>query len=296
MPVTTSTTPPRCPACAGPGKDRRYRIDQYDLFRCRSCRTEFLVQNDRREPVPYTYWDSYKFEIYADDQVQADYEARYRAVLDRVRAVTPTVERVVDIGCGIGNFLDWVRTSGMQGTGVDVDDGAIATCAERGLDAVLLDDLLERVPAGSVDLITLWDVVEHIHEPRAALERLVPLLRPGGAMVLETPDVAFPLRPATIAIRKVVEPIRWSDMLYYSDHQTYFSVAGLTTMLDSVGVEVVEHLGMRSPSAKMQRIFEVWADKGAGAGRLGPLLYRPLDASMRALRMNNKMVLVARRA
>lgn len=293
MPVPT--TAPTCPACSGPGKDRKYRIDQYDLFRCRSCRTEFLVQNDERDAVPYTYWDSYKFEIYADEQVQADYEARYRSVLDRVRAATSPVERVIDIGCGIGNFLDWVRTEGMTGTGVDVDDGAISACMERGLDAVLLDDLLERVPAGSVDVVTLWDVVEHIHEPRAAVERLVPLLRPGGAMVLETPDVAFPLRPATIAIRKVVEPIRWSDMLYYSDHQTYFSVAGLTSLLESVGLEVTEHLGMRSPSAKMQRIFEVWADKGAGAGRLGPLLYRPLDATMRALRMNNKMVLVARR-
>jgi transposase-like protein len=56
--VPVPTTAPTCPACSGPGKDRKYRIDQYDLFRCRTCRTEFLVQNDERDAVPYTYWDS----------------------------------------------------------------------------------------------------------------------------------------------------------------------------------------------------------------------------------------------
>jgi 2-polyprenyl-3-methyl-5-hydroxy-6-metoxy-1,4-benzoquinol methylase len=151
-----------------------------------------------------------------------------------------------------------------------------------------------HVPEGSVDLITLWDVIEHISEPLAAVERLVPLLRPGGIMVLETPDVSFPLRPATIAIRKVVEPVRWSDMLYYADHQIYFSAAGLGTLLESAGLDVMEHLGMRSPHAKMQRIFEVWSAKGAGAGKLGPLLYGPLDTAMGALHLNNKMIVLAR--
>lgn len=293
--MTTRTTAPPCPACGGPGRDRHYRIEQYDLHRCADCRTEFLVVDDERDAVAVTYWDSYKFEIYADKEVQADYEARYRTVLDQARRFTSTIDRVVDVGCGIGNFLDWVRSQGMEATGADVDDGALATCAERGLEAVHIDELTDRIPAGSIDLITLWDVIEHINEPLAAVERLVPLLRPGGIMAFETPDVTFPLRPATIAIRKVVEPIRWSDMLYYADHQIYFSAAGLTTLLETAGLDVMEHIGMRSPHAKMERIFEVWAGKGAGAGKLGPLLYGPLDATMRTFHLNNKMIVLARK-
>jgi 2-polyprenyl-3-methyl-5-hydroxy-6-metoxy-1,4-benzoquinol methylase len=292
--VNTRKTEPTCPACGGPGKDRHYRIEHFDLHRCRHCRTEFLVVNDARTAVGITYWDGYKFEIYADDEVRADYEARYRTVLDQARRFTSTIDRVVDVGCGIGNFLDWVRSEGMAGTGADVDDGALAACADRGLDAMHIDELPDRIPDGSVDLITLWDVIEHISEPLAAVERLVPLLRPGGIMAFETPDVSFPLRPATIAIRKVVEPVRWSDMLYYADHQIYFSEAGLTALLESAGLEVMEHLGMRSPHAKMERIFDVLSAKGSGAGKLGPLLYGPLDAALRTLHLNNKMIVLAR--
>jgi len=63
-----------CPACGGPGRDRNYRIESFDLFRCRLCRTEYLVQSPDREPVESTYWDGYKFELYATDLVQANYE------------------------------------------------------------------------------------------------------------------------------------------------------------------------------------------------------------------------------
>lgn len=293
--MSSTTTAPTCPACGGPGRDRRYRVEDYDLYRCQDCRTEFLVPNAAREPVAHTYWDDYKFQIYGDDRVRSDYEARYRTVLEASRRYTSTLRRVVDVGCGVGNFLEWVRSEGMDGTGVDVDDDAIATCRERGLDATRLEDLHDRVPAGSVDLVTLWDVVEHLDDPAEVVRDLTSLLRPGGLMAFETPDASFPVRPAVIAIRKVAEPIRWSDMLYYSDHLTYFTVAGLSTLVERAGLEVMEHRGMRSPQAKMSQLFDVWAERGAGAGRLGPVLYRPLDAAMRTFHVNNKMILIARR-
>jgi 2-polyprenyl-3-methyl-5-hydroxy-6-metoxy-1,4-benzoquinol methylase len=293
--VSSTTTAPICPACGAPGKDRHYEIEHYDLFKCAACRTEVLVPSSDREPVEHTFWDDYKFEIYGDDKVQAAYEALYDRVFEQARRYTSGIHHVLDVGCGIGNFLDWVRTRGMEGLGVDVEQGAIDSCLERGLDAVLLDQLEDRVEPGSLDMVTMWDVIEHVQDPSAVLQQLVPLLRPGGVMAFETPDVAFPVRPAVIAIRKVAEPIRWSDMLYFSSHLTYFSTSGLSRLLESVGMEVMDIWGMRSPQAKMAQLFDVWAERGAGAGRLGPVLYRPLDAAMRTFHINNKMILIARR-
>jgi 2-polyprenyl-3-methyl-5-hydroxy-6-metoxy-1,4-benzoquinol methylase len=292
--VSSTTTAPICPACGAPGKDRHYEIEHYDLFKCAACRTEFLVPSSDREPVEHTFWDDYKFEIYGDDKVQAAYEALYDRVFEQARRYTSGIHHVLDVGCGIGNFLDWVRTRGMDGLGVDVEQGAIDSCRERGLDAVLLDQLEDRVEPGSLDMVTMWDVIEHVQDPSAVLQQLVPLLRPGGVMAFETPDVAFPVRPAVIAIRKVAEPIRWSDMLYYAEHRVYFSSRGLSTLLARCDLDVVDQVGMRSPSAKMANSFQHWADRGAGAGRLGPHLYRGLDWSMRRVGMTNKLIMVGR--
>ena len=104
----------------------------------------------------------------------------------------------------------------------------------------------------------------------------------------------FPVRPFVIAVRKVAEPIRWSDMLYYAEHRVYFSSRGLSTLLARCDLDVVDQVGMRSPSAKMANSFQHWADRGAGAGRLGPHLYRGLDWSMRRVGMTNKLIMVGR--
>ena len=285
---------PRCPACGGPGRSRRYKVEHFDLYRCELCGTEFLYASEDRPRAEATYWDAYKFEIYADDAVRDDYANRYEQILGRVESEVGPIRSLVDIGCGIGNFLLWAQERGVEAVGVDVDHDAIATARERGLDARHVDDLDALRSAGGVDAVTLWDVIEHVDDPLDMLETARSLLRPGGVVIMETPDVRFPARPFVIAVRKVAEPIRWSDMLYYSDHQTYFSARGLSTLLGRAGFDVIDQQGMRSPSAKMERLFRVWADAGSGAGKLGPVLYKPLDRTMQAAKVTNKLIMVGR--
>jgi hypothetical protein len=102
------------------------------------------------------------------------------------------------------------------------------------------------------------------------------------------------LRPVAIGVRKVVEPIRISDMLYHRGHRTYFTGRGLSTLLARCGLDVVDEQGLRSPSRKMAQLFDVWAERGSGAGRLGPVLYRGLDRGMRLVGMTNKLIMVGR--
>ena len=282
-----------CPACGGPGRDRHYRIEDADLYRCRLCATEYLVPNATRPPAA-TYWDAYKFELYADDAVQDEYEDRYESVIGRLEQRFRPIGSVLDIGCGIGNFVDWAQRRGLRSVGADIDGDAVADARSWGLDTYTVDDLPRHVEPNSVDVLTLWDVIEHVQDPRALLQHSLRYVRPGGLVVLETPDVRFPVRPFVIAVRKVAEPIRWSDMLYYAEHRVYFSSRGLSTLLARCDLDVVDQVGMRSPSAKMAHSFQHWADRGAGAGRLGPHLYRGLDWSMRRVGMTNKLIMVGR--
>lgn len=282
-----------CPACGAAGSDRNYRVDDYALFRCVDCATEFLVLIPGGEPYTQNYWDAYKFQAYGNADSQADYGDRYTSVFSEVRKYTSTTTEILDIGCGIGNFLDWANNNGHHAVGAEIDPPAIEEARRRGFEVHEIDTMTEEIEDASVDIFTMWDVIEHLVEPLPAVQAAVPLLRPGGLAVFETPDVKFPLRPISIALRKIAEPIRYSDVLYFAGHRTYFSAEGLGTLLEAAGLEVMTHVSMRSPGAKMKNLFTNM-DSGA-SGRSMAYLYGPLDKAMAATNMNNKLIMIARK-
>jgi 2-polyprenyl-3-methyl-5-hydroxy-6-metoxy-1,4-benzoquinol methylase len=98
--------------------------------------------------------------------------------------------RVLDVGCGTGEFLAAMREQGWDTLGVEPSDRAAAYAREElGLDVrtgTLADLGLEP---NSLDVVTLWTVLEHLYDPIAALRTARRLLRPGGLLVLSVPDV-----------------------------------------------------------------------------------------------------------
>lgn len=99
---------------------------------------------------------------------------------------------VVDIGCGRGEWLELLRDNEIQARGVDADAGMLQACTARGLDAVQGDALafLRALPGASQAAVTAFHVAEHL--PIAVLHALMDealrVLRPGGLLVLETPN------------------------------------------------------------------------------------------------------------
>jgi 2-polyprenyl-3-methyl-5-hydroxy-6-metoxy-1,4-benzoquinol methylase len=107
-------------------------------------------------------------------------------------ALADRPERVLDVGCSSGYLARPVAASGARVTGIELDATA-AEEARRVCDEVLVGDVESmELPfdPGSFDVVLCGDVVEHLRDPGAALGRLRPLLRPGGRLVLTTPNVA----------------------------------------------------------------------------------------------------------
>jgi SAM-dependent methyltransferase len=96
---------------------------------------------------------------------------------------------VLDVGCGNGDFLVQARRAGWRALGVDADPRAVATCERAGLDAVV--GTIESVDLAprTLDAVTFAHVLEHLHDPRAALRRTHELLRPGALLWIATPNV-----------------------------------------------------------------------------------------------------------
>ena len=98
--------------------------------------------------------------------------------------------RLLDVGCGNGGFLLLARQAGWQVEGLDFDAGAVQVARARGLEVHHggIDVMGER--SACYDVITLCHVIEHVHDPITTLRRLHVLLKPGGVMWLDTPNLA----------------------------------------------------------------------------------------------------------
>ena len=95
---------------------------------------------------------------------------------------------VLDVGCGTGEFLVKLRRRGMEVHGLEPSRFAAGYAASLGLD-VFQGAVAEYRPGQTFDLITLWNVIEHLPNPVRDLSRLRDLLAPDGTIVILTPNI-----------------------------------------------------------------------------------------------------------
>jgi SAM-dependent methyltransferase len=98
--------------------------------------------------------------------------------------------RLLDVGCGNGDQLARMCRSGWSGEGVETDPEAVGNARARHGLTVHLGRLEElRFPGGSFDAITMKHVIEHVHDPVGLVRECLRLLKPGGRLVIVTPNV-----------------------------------------------------------------------------------------------------------
>ncbi|MCD9872241.1 class I SAM-dependent methyltransferase [Streptomyces guryensis] len=274
--------------------------DRYRLVRCRECRTEYfrpdltLAARAKTEPVS-EYWEEYKFGLYASEDVRRGYEQRYTATLDQAERLTGPIETVLDIGCGIGNFVSFAQTRYANAYGVDVDPDAVTMARSRGLRVALSEDLDSLLPDATADVVTLWDVIEHLYDPFPVLGLALQKLRPGGTVIFETPDASFPVRPLILAVNAASRGrVDLTGHMYYWEHKIYFTEAGMRAILGRLGCKVVSVQRPTSPRAKMQEIFTRYAG-ASWPSRAMARAWPRLEGAARRAGRGNKLIVIAHR-
>jgi SAM-dependent methyltransferase len=117
------------------------------------------------------------------------HSSRRAIVLDRIADVYAGRQdlRMVDAGCGTGLMLRELERFGAA-EGVDISDDALAFCRDRGLTCVHKGSLTDLpFEDGSIDVVTVLDVLEHIEDQVAALREIRRVLKPGGRLFLFAP-------------------------------------------------------------------------------------------------------------
>ncbi|NJK80195.1 MAG: class I SAM-dependent methyltransferase [Chloroflexaceae bacterium] len=182
-----------CPLC-GADTARLVLIQAgYRIVRCPTCTALYLSPM----PTPHELTAHYQNpDYFAGDATQgyADYSAMEKALrpffqrrLHTLVRYLPQRGMLLDIGCAAGYFLTLARADGWQIAGVELA-AAMGQQAAHMLGipiATHLDELPADIP---YDAITLWEVIEHLPDPVVQLRRLYARLRPGGVLMLSTPN------------------------------------------------------------------------------------------------------------
>jgi len=139
--------------------------------------------------------------------------------------------RLLDIGCGSGKSLERMRRLGWEVMGTEVDPAAAATARSRGLEVMVGDVLDLELPLAYFDAITVEHVLEHALDPMALVARLRLLIRPGGRLVVMTPNVK------SLGHRLFGADWFWLDP---PRHITLFSQRSIEQLLRDAGVYTVD--------------------------------------------------------
>jgi SAM-dependent methyltransferase len=188
-----------------------------------ACATCGLLFRDPR-PRPEAIARAYARDAYGPARLDALLAGQRALFRDKVRALArwmpPPGARVLELGSFVGGFLDVGRDAGWDARGVDPGEEVVAYCRARGLRVLrgTVDDLAE--PAGSFDLIAIWNTFDQLPEPGPALAAVARLLRSGGTLVLRVPN-GLCYRRAVAALRRAPAPfaallrgaLAWNNLL-----------------------------------------------------------------------------------
>jgi 2-polyprenyl-3-methyl-5-hydroxy-6-metoxy-1,4-benzoquinol methylase len=230
-----------CLVCAN-GDPDRFRI-YYDgpikLYRCLECGLVAQYPGPGRESRVLDYRDFY--EISWDSAIQEwEYPERGAALADIARRIRAAGGRgrLLDVGCGDGQFIARCGELGLECAGVE-ESVALAEYARRTTGAEITTGryVASMFAPATFDVISFIQVVEHLHEPRAVLEAASEHLRPGGIVCIEVPSRTAPhfLLYRATRIHQLVDYPRG----VIPSHLAYYNPSAMRRLTSGVGLEEI---------------------------------------------------------
>ncbi len=196
------TASQNCPVCRSDApsllltcRDTTVSQEIFDLLRCPSC--DFVwTHNPPAQDQINRYYQSENYIAHTDTRagfVNRLFHLGRSWMLGRKQRLIEKChpgagKEILDIGCGTGYFLAHMRDSGWQVAGVEPGESVRAFAkSEFGLD-ILPSEAMDNLNAGQFDVITLWHVLEHIHNLEGTVAQCRKLLRDDGLLVIALPN------------------------------------------------------------------------------------------------------------
>jgi SAM-dependent methyltransferase len=237
-----------CPVC-GPALSKLWMDDGKPTryVRCTPCGTVYASPR-ASFAIRYSWLDK-TFGVGANSFQNA--ASRRPALAQEATIIQRLVKSgsMLDVGCDLGIFFEWFANSGWHRFGVELSPSA-ATFAAQTYHAQVFTGLIREAgfPAGSFDLVTMIDMLYYVDDPRADLNEVARILKPGGILAVEIPGKAYQLLRSRGLLCWLLER-RWTRLHTDSTYLFSFSSTGLWRLLRNCGFNVISSHVIASPTS-----------------------------------------------
>jgi len=232
-------TSPACEICGGTTFRPLFVKNNLHYFRCSTCQLTRIQPQPSDETLAQVYSDKY-FEAWgvqtdADQVERLKKETFKRHVLNKVPLKKNI--RILDCGAAFGALMTVAQEAGCEAYGIEFSPAAARHITEKfGPNRVFAGPfeqaLFPSLGTTGFDVIFMCDFIEHVRDPLTILRKAAQMLRPGGHLVLTTPDAGSPS----------CRFMRASWPHYHIEHLFYFNRRNLARLLTQAGFTVT-HIG-----------------------------------------------------
>jgi 2-polyprenyl-3-methyl-5-hydroxy-6-metoxy-1,4-benzoquinol methylase len=176
-----------------------------------------------------SYFNGEEYKNYVSERalIEKQFRIRLKRLLRYVE--DPAAKQLLEIGCAYGFFMSVALDSFRAVEGLDISEDAIRYAREELGLAVHAADFLKFEPTGPVDVVCLWDTIEHLERPDLYLEKAACMMQCGGVIALTTGDIG------SLVAR--LRGVRWRQ-IHPPTHLQYFSRTTLLRLLGKYGFRV----------------------------------------------------------
>ena len=176
-------------------KDFTVSSENFEVVECTSCGFRFTAHPPAPDQIG-RYYQSDAYISHTDSKkglFNTIYQLiRKQAVASKRKLVARFSQRqtghLLDYGCGTGAFLVEMKSAGWQVQGMEPDPGAASRAAELTASVIRNPDQLASLPEKAFDVVTMWHVLEHVHDLHGTLDHVKRILKQDGILIVAVPN------------------------------------------------------------------------------------------------------------
>jgi 2-polyprenyl-3-methyl-5-hydroxy-6-metoxy-1,4-benzoquinol methylase/ribosomal protein S27E len=229
-----------CPACGIKGGTEIFRKYEQVFRRCDSCETVFVSPRPTAKIIAWYYSVSENMKYWAEHIFPSSEGARKERIFrPRARRVAEIRNRhgvgrglMVDVGAGFGTFCEVMKEEGHFDRVIAIEPNPDVARQIRSRGIEVIEKPVEQVTLDNdaVDVVTSFEVIEHLFDPQLFLRECGTILRPGGLLIATCPNVKG------FDVQMLGPPSTTFDV----EHLNYFHPASLSHLAASCGFEILE--------------------------------------------------------
>ncbi len=223
--------------------------DKFNIVQCQGCGLVYMNPRPDKRWLS-EYYVNYYLDLKGHYEEERLYKCRFKERLDAIEKFKDK-GRLLDIGCGVGFFLQLAKERKWQVSGIEFSPLSADIARASGVDVLTGSIEDADLESGSFDVITMWHVIEHLQRPSEALKKIYCALKKGGVLALETPNMDYYFKFKADKLNDVLRP----------EHLYNFSSRTLARLLENSGFTVL-NLEQRPSGTDLGGVLKKYRVKG----------------------------------